>query len=131
MKRIRRGEFDPSFSNATLEEMAALVQQRGQQTDRRNRLLLLVFFAGLGLVIAIGVNVYDHWLTETFRALGAMLFAIWHWQWWQAAAILLEYKLSFFFLGVIVGVIVALTIALQIIETLFDLVWDTISSFFS
>lgn len=131
MKKIRRGEFDPNFSNATLEEMAAHVQQRGQQTDRRNKVLLLLFFLLLGFVIAIGVNVYDQWLSETFHALATMASAFWHWQWWQAGAILLEYKLSFFFLGIIVGAIIALIIALQVVETLIDLIGDTVSSLFN
>jgi hypothetical protein len=131
MRRIRRGEFDPSFSNATLEEMAARVRAREQLTDRRNHILLLVFFLLLGVTIAIGVNVYDQWLAETFHALGTMASALWQWQWWQAGAILLEYKLSFFFLGLIVGIIVALFIVLQVAETIIDLISDTLSSLFS
>ncbi|MBX3012148.1 MAG: hypothetical protein KF832_11610 [Caldilineaceae bacterium] len=131
MKRVRRGEFDPSFSNASLEEMAARVEAQGRQTDQRNRRLLWGFFLALGLLIAIGVNVYDHWLTATFQALGTLFTAIWHWQWWHAAAIFLEYKLSFFLLGLIAGVIIAFIVAFQIIETLFDLIWDTFTSFFN
>jgi hypothetical protein len=131
MKKIRRGQFDPSFSNATLEEMAALVQQRGQKTDRRNRIILLLFFVLLVLALGISINVYDHWLVETFHALGQMVSAIWHWQWWEAGAILLQYKLSFFFLGLIFGFIIALFIVLQIVETLIDWVQDTLSSLFS
>jgi hypothetical protein len=131
MKRIQRGEFDSRFSNATLEEMAALVKQHERTTNRRNKLLILGFCLLLGLVVAIGVNLYGHWLTETMHASGQVLSALWHWQWWQAAAILLEYKLSFFLLGVIVGVIVALFIVFQVVETLIDLIWDGISSLFS
>lgn len=131
MKRVRRGEFDPSFSNATLEEMATLVQQQEAKTDRRNRILLLVFLVLLVLFLAIGINVYDHWLAETFHALGQMAAAFWHGQWWAAGAILLQYKLSFFFLGIIVGFIVALFIVLQVVETIIDWVQDTLASLFS
>ena len=131
MKKVRRGEFDPSFSNATLEEMAALVQQQGAKTDRRNRILLLVFLILLVLFLAIGINVYDHWLVETFHALGQMASAFWHGQWWTAGAILLQYKLSFFFLGLIVGFIIALVVVLQVVETIIDWIQDTLASFFS
>lgn len=131
MKKVRRGEFDPKFSNATLEEMASLVQQQGAKTDRRNRILLLIFLVLLGLFLAIGINVYDHWLVQTIHAFGQMAAAFWHGQWWEAAAILLQYKLSFFFLGMIVGFIIALFIVLQVVETIVDWVQDTLASFFS
>lgn len=131
MKKMRRGEFDPSFSNATLEEMAALVQQQGTKTDRRNRILLLVFLVVLILFLAVGINVYDHWLVETVHAFGQMASAFWHGQWWTAGAILFQYKLSFFFLGIIVGFIIALVVVLQVVETIIDWVQDTLASFFS
>lgn len=131
MKKVRRGEFDPSFSNATLEEMATLVRQQETKTDRRNRILLLIFLVLLVIFLAIGINVYDHWLVETFRALGQMASAFWHGQWWTAGAILLQYKLSFFFLGIIVGFIIALIVVLQVVETIIDWVQDTLASFFS
>ena len=131
MKKVRRGQFDPSFSNATLEEMAALVQQQGDKTDRRNRILLLIFLVVLVLFLAIGINVYDHWLAETFHALGQMASAFWHGQWWAAGAILFQYKLSFFFLGIIVGFIIALVVVLQVVETIIDWIQDTLASFFS
>lgn len=131
MKKVRRGEFDPKFSNASLEEMADLVQKRDQLTGRRNLVLLLIFFILLTLAVVVGLFFYGHWLTETVSALWQMGSAIWNLEWWQAGAILLEYKLSFFLFGIIVGVIVALFIVFQVIETLFDLVVDGISSLFN
>ncbi|MCE7981312.1 MAG: hypothetical protein DYG89_08990 [Caldilinea sp. CFX5] len=131
MKKVRRGEFDPSFSNASLEEMAELVKKRDQITDRRNKGLLLIFFLLLALTVVISLFFYAHWLTETIGALWQMVAAFWHLKWWQAGAILLEYKLSFFILGMIIGVIVALFIVFQVIETLIDWVWDGLSSLFN
>lgn len=131
MKKVRRGEFDPSFSNASLEEMAALVRQRDQLTSRRNYALLVIFFTLLTLTVIIGLFFYGHWLTATIGALSQMLVAFWHLQWWQAGAILLQYKLSFFILGLIIGVIIALFLVFQVVETLIDWVWDNLSSFFN
>lgn len=131
MKKVRHGEFDPTFSNASLEEMADRVQKRDQITSRRNLVLLLSFFALLALAIVVGLFFYGQWLTETIGALWQMGSAIWNLEWWQAGAILLEYKLSFFLLGMLVGVIVALFIVFQVVETLFDLVVDGISSLFN
>lgn len=131
MKKVRRGEFDPTFSNASLEEMAALVQKRDQITSRRNYVLLLIFFLLLALVGVVALFFYGNWLTETVGALWQMGSAIWQLEWWQAGAILLEYKLSFFVFGIIIGVIVALFIVFQVIETLFELITDGISSLFN
>lgn len=131
MKKVRHGEFDPTFSNASLEEMATRVQLRDRITSRRNFVLLLIFFICLTLALVVGLFFYGQWLTETVSALWQMGSAIWNLEWWQAGAILFEYKLSFFLFGTIVGVIVALFIVFQVIETLFDLVVDGISSLFN
>jgi len=131
MKKVRLGEFDEKFSNASLEEMADLVQKRDRITSRRNLVLLLTFFTLLTLAVVVGLFFYGQWLTATVSALWQMGAALWNLEWWQAGAILLEYKLSFFLFGLIVGVIVALFIVFQIVETLFDLVVDGISSLFN
>lgn len=131
MKKVRHGEFDPSFSNASLEEMAARVQKRDQLTGRRNYVLLLFFFLLLAAIVATGLFFYGGWLTETVGALWQMGSALWRLEWWQAGAILLEYKLSFFLLGILTGVIVALIVVFQVIETLFELIVDGISSLFN
>lgn len=131
MKKVRRGEFDPNFSNASLEEMAELVRRRDQLTSRRNSALLIIFFALLALAVVIGLFFYGKWLTETIGALWQMVAALWKLEWWQAGAILLEYKLSFFIFGIIVGVIVALFIVFQVVETLIDWIGDTLSSLFN
>lgn len=131
MKKVRRGEFDPSFSNASLEEMAELVRQRDRITSRRNYTLLLIFFILLGLAVIIGLFFYSHWLTATIGALWQMAAAFWRLEWWQAGAILLEYKFSFFILGLIIGMIVALFIVFQVVETLIDWVWDSLSALFN
>jgi hypothetical protein len=130
MKKVRHGEFDPSFSNASLEEMAARVQKRDQITGRRNYVLLLIFFLLMTAMVVIGLFFYGEWLTETSGALWQMGAAIWQLEWWQAGAILLENKLSFFLFGLLAGMIIALIIVFQVIETLFELVVDGISALF-
>lgn len=131
MKKVRRGEFDPSFSNASLEEMAELVRKRDQLTSRRNYVLLIIFFILLALAVITGLFFYSHWLTETSGAFWQMVTAFWHLEWWQAGAILLQYKLSFFILGLIIGIIVALFIVFQVVETLIDWIGDSLSSIFN
>lgn len=131
MKKVRRGEFDARFSNASLEEMAELVRKRDQLTSRRNSVLLLIFCLLLALALVIGLFFYGHWVRETLGAFGQMVSAVWHLQWWQASAILLQYRLSFFILGLLVGVIVALFIVFQVLETLIDWVGDWLSALFN
>jgi hypothetical protein len=130
MKKVRHGEFDPSFSNATLEEMAARVQNRDRITSRRNYVLLLIFFLLLTALVVVGLFFYGHWLTETVGALWQMGSALWRLEWWQAGAILLEYKLSFCLFGILAGVVVALVVVFQVIETLLDLMVKGISALF-
>jgi hypothetical protein len=131
MKRTRHGEFDPSFTNATLEEMAARIKQREQQTNRKNYIILLIFFLLLGSGVAVGAYFYGHWVMETVRAAGHLFAAIWHLEWWQAISLLLEYKLSFLILGIVIGFGLFLFITLQIGEMLVDLIGDLISSLFN
>lgn len=131
MKKVRHGEFDPSFSNASLEEMATRVQKRDQITRRRNYVLLLLFFLLLAVVVGTGLFFYGEWLSETVGALWQMGSALWRLEWWQAGAILFEYKLSFFLFGIIAGVVIALIIVFQVIETLIELVVDGISALFN
>lgn len=130
MKRTRHGEFDPNFTNATLEEMAARIRQREQQTNRRNYIILLFFFLLLGSGVAVGAYFYGDWVVETVRAAWHVAVAIWQLEWWQALSLLFEYKLSFLILGVVVGFGLFLFITLQIGEMLVDLIWDMITSLF-
>ncbi len=130
-KKIRRGEFDASFANATLEEMAARVKQYEQQTDRRNYIILLGFFVLLSISLAFGAYFYGHWVMETVRAAGGMVWSVWHLEWWQALAIFFEYKLSFLILGVVLGFGLFLFITLQIGEILVDMIWDALNGLFN
>ncbi|MFZ4656813.1 MAG: hypothetical protein ACOYNY_07375 [Caldilineaceae bacterium] len=69
-------------------------------------------------------------MTETVGALWQMGSALWRLEWWQAGAILLEYKLSFFLFGLLAGVVVALVVVFQVIETLLDLMVKGVSALF-
>lgn len=129
-RKIRRGEFDPSFANATLEEMAARVQRQERLTDRRNYVILLIFFLLLGSVTAISAYFYGHWVMETVGAAWQVALAVWHLEWWQALSLLFAYKLSFLILGIIIGFGIFLFVTLQIGELLVDLIWDLITSLF-
>ena len=131
MKKVRRGEFDSSFTNASLEEMAERVQQRGRQTDRRNYVIILIFLLLLGIGIAIGAYFYGDWVMATIGAAWQVTLALWNLQWWQAVTIFFAYKLSFLILGVVIGFVLFLFITFQVVETLADLVWDTITSLFN
>ncbi len=130
-KKIRRGEFDASFANATLEEMAERVKQYEQQTNRRNYVILLAFFLLLGVGTALGLYFYGHWVMDTVRAAGSVAWSIWHLEWWQALTILFAYKLSFLILGVVLGFGLFLFITLQIGEILVDMIWDAVTSVFN
>jgi len=131
MKKVRRGEFDPSFTNASLEEMAERVQQRGRQTDRRNYVIILIFLLLLGIGIALGTYFYGDWVMATVGAAWQVTLALWNLQWWEAITIFFAYKLSFLILGVVIGFVLFLFITFQVVETLVDLVWDTIASLFN
>ncbi len=130
-KKMRRGEFDASFANASLEEMAQRVKQYEAQTDRRNYVIILSFFLLLSISIAIGLYFYGHWVLETVQAAGGVVWSMWHLEWWQALAIFFEYKLSFLLLGIVVGFVLFLFITLRIGELIVDTIWDTIHSVFN
>jgi hypothetical protein len=131
MKKVRRGEFDPSFTNAPLEEMAARVQQRGRQTARRNYVIILIFLLLLGIGIALGAYFYGDWVMATVGAAWQVTAALWNLQWWEAISILFAYKLSFLILGVVIGFVLFLFITFQVVETLVDLIGDMIASLFN
>ena len=131
MKKVRLGEFDSSFTNATLEEMAARVQERGRQTDQRNYAILLILFLLIGVAVAIGSYLYGGWVTAAVQAAWQVTAALWHLQWWEAVSIFFAYKISFLILGIVIGFVLFLLITFQVFETLVGLVWDTITSFFN
>jgi len=129
-RKVRRGEFDPSFANASLEEMATRVQQQERLTNRRNYVILLIFFLLLGIATAAGAYFYGHWVMETAGAAWQVVLAVWRLEWWHALSLLFEYKLSFLILGIVIGFGIFLFVALQIGDMLVDLIWDLITSLF-
>ena len=130
-KKVRRGEFDASFANASLEEMAQRVKQYEAQTERRNYAIILSFLLLLSLSSAIGLYFYGHWVSETVQAAWGVVWSIWHLEWWQALAIFFEYKLSFLLLGIVVGFVFFLFITLRIGEFIVDAIGDAIHSVFN
>jgi hypothetical protein len=118
------------FMNLSIEEMSARISARDKELNRRNLLILGLFFAA-GLVgFGIGAWYYGEWVLETAGALWQLGVSLWHLEWWRAAEILFQYKLSFFLFGLIGGFVLFLFITFQIGELLVELLWDGISALF-
>lgn len=119
------------FMNLSVEEMAAKVQQRDAELGRRNCLVLALFAIGLLGAVGVGFWFYGAWIVHTMSAFGQVVLAMWQFEWWRAGALLFEYKLSFFVMGILVGFFVFLFVVLQIGEMLLDLLLDWVGSIFS
>lgn len=124
-------EPERPFMNLSVEEMAAKVQQRNVELGRRNCLVLSLFALGLLVATAVCFWFYGTWILHTLSAFGQVLHALWSLEWWRAGALLFEYKLSFFIMGILVGFAVFLFVVLQIGEMLLDLLWDWVGSLFN
>lgn len=131
LNRQKKTQPAKPFMNLTIEEMSARISARDKELDRRNCLLLLILFAVLGIAFLIGAWTYSDWLVETLGAVHLLAGSLWRRELLTAAEILFHYKLSFFVLGVLVGFVIFLVITFQIVETVFDMIWDYVSSFFN
>lgn len=123
-------ETERAFMNLSVEEMAAKVRARDAQLGRRNCLILVLFSLGTLILLAVGFWIYGSWIMETVGAFGRVVSAIANLNWMHAGAILLEYRLSFFLMGILVGFFLFLFIVFQIGEILIDLIWDWVGSLF-
>ena len=130
-KQQKKDTTERPFMNLSVAEMSAAVQEREARLNQRNCLLLLLFFGFCALGLLVGIWFYGGWMVETLAAAWAVLRSLWALQWWQAATLILEYRLSFFLLGIGVGFLIFLFIMLQIGELLIELLWDGITSLFS
>jgi hypothetical protein len=119
------------FMNLSVDEMAAQINTNTQALDRRNCLILALFFGCALLASVVGFWFYGEWLMETVSAFWQVGVYLWQWEWWLAAQLLFHYKISFFLLGIIVGFALFLFVIFQIGELLVDLLWDAISSLFN
>ncbi|MCB0063998.1 MAG: hypothetical protein KDE19_17870 [Caldilineaceae bacterium] len=129
-KRQKQQLPERPFMKLSVEEMAAQVQLRDEQLGRRNCLVLVLFFAFFFISISVLSWFYGQWFLTTLSAAWQVLHSIWNLQWWQAAAIVFEYKLSFFLLGIFAGFLLFLFVAFQIGEMLIDFIWDWLGSLF-
>lgn len=130
VKRQKQHPPERPFMKLSVEEMAAKVQQKDAQLGRRNCLILVLFFALFVMSLLVLSWFYGEWFFHTLGAAWQVVQSIWNLQWWQAGAILFEYKLSFFLLGIFAGFLLFLFVAFQIGEMLVDLLWDWLGSLF-
>ena len=119
------------FMNLSVEEMAAQINTNTRALERRNYLILAIFFGCALIAMMIGLWFYGEWLIETVGAFWQVGVYLWQWEWWLAAQLFFHYKISFFLLGVIVGFGLFLFVVFQIGEMLLDFLWDTVSAIFN
>lgn len=131
VNKQKTNKSDPPFMNLSIDEMSARISARDKDLNRRNCLILLIFF-GVGLVgFGISAWYYGEWMVETVGALWLLGGFLWRSEWLQAAEILFHYKLSFFIFGILFGFGLFLFVAFQIGEMIVDLLWDGITSLFN
>jgi len=127
----KKSQPDKAFMNISVEEMSAKIQARDQELNRKNCFILILFFVAFVLVILVGAWYYGAWMLETVGAVGQLVGSLWRLEWLAAGQIFLQYKLSFFLLGIFAGFILFLFIVFQIGEILIDLTLEGLSSLFT